>query len=113
MAPPDTGSVRCMRAQASSPGIRCNFMEINMATRQVKTISVKEFISSDAVHKLPELKSIAGFEQLLGRFNGGTFMECHEAVYKATGVWIEELVPVFQRFDALLAARNLNPTHHA
>ena len=84
-----------------------------MAIRPVKTISVKEFLASDAIHKHPELKSISGFEQLLGRFNGGSFMECHEAVYKATGVWIEELVPVFQRFDALLATRNLNPAHHS
>lgn len=82
-------------------------------SRQVKTISVKEFLAPDAVQKHPELKAIGGFEQLLGRFNGGSFMECHEAVFKATGVWIEELVPVFQRFDALLATRNLNPTHHA
>jgi hypothetical protein len=51
------------------------------------------------------------------RFNGGAFMDCHRAVYAETGVWIDELVPVFQRLDAHLAAasektvRELSPQY--
>ncbi len=32
-----------------------------------------------------------------------TFMDCHQAVFAKTGIWIEELVPVFQKLDANLA----------
>jgi hypothetical protein len=44
---------------------------------------------------------------VLGRVQGGVFMDCHRAVRAATGIWVEELVPVFQKYDALLAY------HHA
>jgi hypothetical protein len=37
------------------------------------------------------------------RFNGGAFMCCHRLIFAETGIWIEELVPVFQKLDATLA----------
>ncbi|HEX8207051.1 MAG TPA: hypothetical protein VF587_13405 [Solirubrobacteraceae bacterium] len=37
------------------------------------------------------------------RFNGGAFMCCHTHIFAETGIWIEELVPVFQKLDAQLA----------
>ena len=40
---------------------------------------------------------------LVGKFNGGAFMCCHTSLFAQTGIWIEELVPVFQRLDAHLA----------
>jgi hypothetical protein len=43
------------------------------------------------------------WEAMLGKVQGGTFMDCHRAIRQATGIWIEELVPVFQKYDALLA----------
>jgi hypothetical protein len=49
------------------------------------------------------------------RFNGGAFMDCHCRVFAETGIWIEELVPVFQKLDAHLAVasdktvRSLSP----
>jgi hypothetical protein len=43
------------------------------------------------------------WEALLGKVQGGIFMDCHKAVREATGIWVEELVPVFQKYDALLA----------
>jgi len=46
-------------------------------------------------------------EALLGRLNGGTFMECHQMVFERTGIWIPELVPVFRKLDATLAFREL------
>ena len=48
-----------------------------------------------------------GTESLLSRLNGGTFMECHQKIYAQTGIWIDELVPVFQKLDATLAFREL------
>ena len=49
-------------------------------------------------------------EALVGKFNGGTFMECHTWLYSETGIWIDELVPVFQKLDAALTtARDLRP----
>ena len=49
---------------------------------------------------------------LLGKFNGGSFMRCHTALYESTGIWIEELVPVFQKLDAALVTRDLRPTRN-
>jgi hypothetical protein len=42
-------------------------------------------------------------EELVGKFNGGAFMCCHTQIFAETGIWIEELVPAFQRLDAHLA----------
>jgi hypothetical protein len=36
-------------------------------------------------------------------FNGGPFMDCHCRVFDETGIWIEQLVPAFQKLDAQLA----------
>ncbi len=65
---------------------------------KVRRISLAEFEK----HPAP-----AGFEAVLSQLNGGTFMECHKLIAAETGVWIEELVPVFQKLDAALAARPL------
>ena len=48
-------------------------------------------------------------DTLLSMFNGGSFMECHQAIREATGIWIPELVPVFQKLDSMLAIRELPP----
>lgn len=48
-----------------------------------------------------------GVDALLHSFNGGSFMECHQKIFAQTGIWIEELVPVFQRLDATLTIRPL------
>jgi hypothetical protein len=44
---------------------------------------------------------------ILGRLNGGSFMECHQKIFAETGIWIPELVPVFQKLDAALVVREL------
>ena len=64
----------------------------------VKKVSLDEFMA----HRLP-----AGADRLLSSFNGGSFMECHKAVFAAYGIWVEELVPVFQKFDQMIALRPL------
>jgi len=43
------------------------------------------------------------WEATLGKVQGGVFMDCHRAIRAATGIWVEELVPVFQKYDALMA----------
>ncbi|MEJ1969320.1 MAG: hypothetical protein WDN03_11915 [Rhizomicrobium sp.] len=45
-------------------------------------------------------------EKIVSKLNFGTFGECHTAIFKETGIWVPELVPVFQRLDALLAFRD-------
>jgi hypothetical protein len=61
-----------------------------------KEVTLEEF---KAMRQLPEIQAI------LGRFNGGSFMCCHQRIFEATGIWIPELVPVFERLDASLALR--------
>lgn len=39
-------------------------------------------------------------------FNGGPFMNCHCQVFAQSGIWIEELVPVFQKLDSQMATVN-------
>lgn len=71
-----------------------------MADIEGRKVSLDEFMG------LP----LAGdIHKLLQHFNGGSFMECHRQVYEATGVWVDELVPVFQRFDAMVALRDVRP----
>ncbi|HWK94060.1 MAG TPA: hypothetical protein VNR39_01430 [Pseudolabrys sp.] len=67
-------------------------------TKRVQKMSLKEF---------HETKGVPAIEAVLGRMNGGTFMECHTKFFEATGIWIPELVPVFQRLDAGLAFKEL------
>ena len=69
-----------------------------MNPTQPKHISLAEFKTMHG----PE-----GFDKLLGRINGGTFMDCHKLIARETGVWVPELVPIFQKLDAMLATRPL------
>jgi hypothetical protein len=63
-------------------------------------MSLKEFQQEDVLGHVAEL---------VGSINGGTFMACHKALFETTGIWIDELVPVFQKLDAALATRDLRP----
>lgn len=45
------------------------------------------------------------WERLIGKVQAGTFLECHATVRKQTGIWIEELTPVFLKLDALTAKK--------
>jgi hypothetical protein len=73
--------------------------------QEVQRLSLDDFLSDDKV------AGILGdhFARLAPQVNGGTFMACHKAIFEATGIWIEELVPVFQRLDAALATRDVRP----
>jgi hypothetical protein len=60
-------------------------------------LTIKDFLARE---EPPEVRN------LVGKFNGGAFMCCHTHVFAETGVWIEELVPVFQKLDAQLSVTN-------
>lgn len=71
----------------------------------VKTTTPTTFQKAQEL-SLKEFMETAGdkdVNSLFGRFNGGTYMACHVAFYEATGIWIPELVPVFQKMDAMAA----------
>jgi hypothetical protein len=71
-----------------------------MAKNDVNQLSLEEFMR----------QPLAGdIHKLLNHFNGGSFMECHQKVFEATGIWVDELTPVFQRFDAMVALRDVRP----
>ena len=61
-------------------------------TRPVqRTMTLEEFRSMD-----PE-----AVEQVLSHLTCESFMKCHECVREETGVWIPELVPVFEKLDTM------------
>jgi hypothetical protein len=70
--------------------------------RKPRHMSIDEFTKEGA----PSLQGLVS-DDLLSRFNGGSFMQCHTAIFRETGIWIDELVPVFQRLDAALAVKEL------
>ena len=61
-------------------------------------------ITLDEFRKTKEKPEI---DAILGRLNAGTFMECHKLIASELGIWIPELVPVFQKLDAALVTRPL------
>jgi hypothetical protein len=46
-------------------------------------------------------------QDLVGRITSGSFMECHKKIAEERGIWIDELVPIFEKLDALLVTRPL------
>jgi hypothetical protein len=64
--------------------------------REARRLTLKEFLAEQKETPV----------SIGTHFNGGTFMSCHTQIFAETGVWIEELVPVFQILDAQLAAVN-------
>ena len=62
--------------------------------KSVQKQTIKQFLAR---------KESSEVAALIGKFNGGAFMCCHTTMFAQTGVWIEELVPVFQKLDANLA----------
>ncbi len=76
-----------------------------MAENHVHRLTLDDFMADDKV------QSILGehFAKIAPQINGGTFSGCHKAIFEATGIWVEELVPIFQRLDTTLAMRDLQP----
>lgn len=65
---------------------------------RVRKLSLEEFKAT---------KDTPNVEAIMLQLNGGSFMQCHTAFFAATGIWIPELVPVFQKLDAALLTREL------
>lgn len=62
-----------------------------------KRLTIQDFLAQDDAEDV---------RALAANFNSGAFMNCHCAVFAQTGVWVDELVPVFQKLDAQLAVAN-------
>jgi len=56
-----------------------------------------------------DTNKVEGLDRVLSQINGGSLMECHRKLYEATGIWIDELTPVFQMMDAMIVTRDLRP----
>ena len=64
-------------------------------SKGTQKLTIKDFLARD---------ESSDVQKLVGTFNGGAFMCCHTHIFAETGIWIEELVPVFQKLDAQLSA---------
>ncbi len=62
---------------------------------KVRSMTLDEFRTLD----LP-----VGVEDLFSEREGKTFMMCHLEMRDKHGIWIPELVPVFEKLDAVRAA---------
>lgn len=66
--------------------------------QRTRKLSLEEFKAT---------KDTPAVEAIIRSLNGGSFMQCHRMIFDATGIWIPELVPVFQKLDATLLTREL------
>ena len=58
----------------------------------LKTMTLEEFRS---------LEGPMAADQILAKLDCKTFMECHKRMREETGIWIPELVPVFEKLDTI------------
>ena len=63
--------------------------------RPVKPMTLEEFRQMDTP---------IAVEDLFNHSDGHTFMACHKDMRDKHGIWIPELVPVFEKLDAMRAA---------
>ena len=63
--------------------------------RPVKPMTLEEFQQMDTP---------IAVDDLFTHMEGHTFMNCHKDMREKHGIWIPELVPVFEKLDAMRAA---------
>ena len=63
--------------------------------RPVKPMTLEEF---------QQMNVPIAVEDLFNQIEGHTFMKCHKEMREKHGIWIPELVPVFEKLDAMQAA---------
>lgn len=80
------------RAEAEKPQRK---PKARKSERPVKPMTLEEFKQMDT--------SIA-VEDLFRHGEGHTFMMCHKDMREKHGIWIPELVPIFEKMDAMRAA---------
>ncbi len=65
-------------------------------------------VKSKQEMKIADFMKSAGskdVQNMFQRINGGSYSACHTSFYEATGIWIPELVPIFQKMDAMMVMR--------
>lgn len=72
-----------------------------MKAIEKRNLSLEEFKASTIPDAWAALQRLEGKGELLTKCR--TFSECHVRVREQTGLWIEDLVPVFQKLDASIA----------
>jgi|GEM_PF-3315577 hypothetical protein len=55
------------------------------------------------LEEFQRMNSPVGVEELFSHVEGHTFMMCHRDMKEKHGIWIPELVPVFEKLDAMRA----------
>jgi hypothetical protein len=65
--------------------------------RPVKPMTLDEF---------KRMNTPIAVEDLFRHGEGHTFMMCHKDMREKHGIWIPELVPIFEKMDAMRAASN-------
>ncbi len=80
------------RAKAENPQPR---PEPRNSERPVKPMTLEEFKRMDTP---------IAVEDLFRHGEGHTFMMCHKDMREKHGIWIPELVPIFEKMDAMRAA---------
>ncbi|MFP6675434.1 MAG: hypothetical protein VB878_10200 [Pirellulaceae bacterium] len=61
-------------------------------------------VKSMTLQEFREMNMPVAVDDLFNQIEGHTFMMCHEEMRKKHGIWIPELVPVFEKLDAVRAA---------
>jgi hypothetical protein len=67
------------------------------------TMTLEQFKAAPVPDAWAALRSLSPANRDL-LMNCKSFDDCHPKVRELTGIWIEELVPIFQKLDACLAA---------
>ena len=60
-------------------------------------------VKSMTLAEFQKMNSPVATKDLFSHIEGHTFMMCHEEMRKKHGIWIPELVPVFEKMDAMRA----------
>lgn len=63
--------------------------------QKVKPMTLQEF---------QQMNGPIGAEDLFRQIDGHTFAKCHKVMREKHGIWIPELVPVFEKLDAMQAS---------
>lgn len=74
------------------------------ARRQASPAKQPGTVESMTLQEFRDLNSPVAVDDLFNRIEGHTFMMCHEEMRKKHGIWIPELVPIFEKLDAARAA---------
>ncbi len=72
------------------------------STKTANAHGIEGKVEHMSLDEFKSLRMSRSIESVMDKMNGGTFMYCHTKIAETTGIWIPELVPVFQKLDAQL-----------